>query len=216
MIINLHYFRYRFLLVYVWTSLLYIGYQLTNHFHWFTPQYLPLTALEQAIPFLVWTVIPYLILILGMYLFAFIDNRDDFFESLIAFTVAVCMNYTIYMIFPTTYERPVTPTDDGFSFAVYRWLVSIDTPANCWPSGHIATSALGCWYLARHHKRLRIPLLAFFSILSLSVLTTKQHYLIDIPGGMLTALVGILVAKKLSQSNKLKTSRLYRNWKSPV
>lgn len=213
--LNLYFLRHRLLVVYVWTSVLYIGYQITNHFHWITPHYLPLTTLDQALPFLVWTVIPYLVLILGMYLFAFIDNRDDFFQALVALTVTVIINYSIYTLYPTVYYRPPMPTEDGFSFALYRWLVSIDSPANCLPSGHIATSALGCWYLARHHKKLRWPLLVIFSALGFTTLTTKQHYLIDIPAGIITAVIGVMIASRIARANSRFLFKLYPYWKAP-
>lgn len=196
----------------LWTGVLYIGYLLTNHFQWFTPHNLPMTAVDEAIPFWPWTVIPYLFLILGMYLFAFIDRRDDFFAALLALTIAVSINYSIYLFYPTVYPRPPLPTASGWVYDVYRWLVGIDSPANCLPSGHITTPAIGCWYLARHRPQLRWPLLALFTALALTTLTTKQHYVIDIPAGLLTAAIGVVLAERVVRSNWRNWSRLYSYW----
>lgn len=211
--INLNKTRYRILLVIVWTSVLYIGYILTNRFQIFTPHSLPLTTLDNAIPFLPWTIAPYLLLISGMYLFAFIDNVDDFIAALVALTIAVSINYTIYIVYPTTYPRPALPGPDILGTGLYHWLVSIDTPSNCLPSGHITTPAIGCWYLARHHRTWRPYIFSTFFLLSLTTLTTKQHYIIDIPAGLLTASIGIIVANALVLSDKYNLTCVRRYWK---
>ncbi|VAW80815.1 hypothetical protein MNBD_GAMMA12-2400 [hydrothermal vent metagenome] len=213
MTIDLNKTRYRVLLVFLWSSVLYIGYILTNQFHLFTLHTLPLTRLDQLIPFLPWTIAPYLILVLGMYLFAFIDDENDFISALIALTIAVCINYMIYILYPTTYPRPPLPADTELGSGLYHWLTSIDTPANCFPSGHITTPAVGCWYLGRHHKTLRPYLFITFAILSLTTLTTKQHYIVDIPAGLVTASLGILIANALIKSDKYNFNCLRRYWK---
>jgi membrane-associated phospholipid phosphatase len=203
----------RFLIVIIWTSILYIGYQLTNHFQVFEAHHLPLTFIDKAIPFLPWTVIPYLFLILGMYLFAFINHREDFFTALVALTIAVTINYSIYLIYPTVFNRPPAP-DDGLAVSVYLWLVSIDSPANCLPSGHITTPAIGCWYLMQHRKRARIPLSIIFVLLALTTLTTKQHYLIDIPAGLATAFIGGVLAQRFIHRDSGLKTWLFSLWRT--
>ncbi len=213
MTIDLNKTRYRVALVFLWSSVLYIGYILTNKFQIFDPHTLPLTKLDQAIPFLPWTTAPYLILVLGMYLFAFIDKEDDFISALVALTIAVCINYLIYLVYPTIYPRPTIPQSTEIGANLYYWLISIDTPANCFPSGHITTPAVGCWYLARHRKNLRPLLITTFTILSLTTLTTKQHYIVDIPAGLFTAGIGILIANALVKSDKYNLVWVRRYWK---
>lgn len=195
---------------------MYLGYILTNHFPLLEPHYLPLTALDNAIPFLVWTVVPYFILVLGMYFIAFVNNRENFLAAITALTIAVCINYTIYLIFPTTIDRPPVPTQTGITYDLYRWLISIDTPGNCLPSGHITSPAIGCWYLSRHKTKLRIPILVVFSLLAATTLTTKQHYLIDIPAGLVTATIGILIANKIVKKNGSYNSIMTKLWRTPV
>jgi len=203
---------HRFLLVIAWTSVLYVGYILTNHFQLFPPTTLTLSSLDNAIPFLSWTVIPYLILISGMYLFAFIDNQDDFVGALVALTIAVSINYIVYIIYPTTYPRPPTPVASGVDYDLYRWLISFDKPTNCLPSGHITTPAIGCWYLGLHHKKFRPYLFTVFFVLSLTTLTTKQHYIVDIPAGLLTAAIGIIVAGWLVRYSPFRLSWVRNYW----
>ena len=188
------------LIVVPWTSFLYIGYQLTNRYQLRSPATLPMLPFEQDIPFLVWTVLPYFLLIGGMYLPVLLQSRARLLESMIALTVTVTINYSIFIFYPTVFERPPTPAGDGLAETLYRWLISIDTPANCFPSGHISVPAIGCWYLLHERSRTRGRwITVVYAVLALSVLTTKQHYAIDILGGLVTATVGIILGSRLAR-----------------
>ena len=196
-------FTKRVLIVLLWTSVLYTGYQLTNRYQFFTVHHLPLTFIDDNVPFLVWTVIPYFILIGGMYLPIFINNKKIFYQSLIALTIAVCLNYSIFFFWPTIIERPPIPLGNTISEQLYRWLLSIDGPANCFPSGHITSPGIGIWFLTRdkpQHKLIYFPL---FVLCSLTVLTTKQHYAWDILGGLSSMALGIFIAGKWQLEEKL-------------
>lgn len=187
----------RFAIVVGWTSALYAIYQVTNRYHLFTPTLLPVTPLDAAIPFWTWTVVPYFALIGGMYLPALIRDEWLFKRSLVALTVAVLINYTIFALWPTIIARPLLPEGVAFYDAWYRWLTTIDTPANCFPSGHITAPVIGCWALAQENPRwrwaIRLALIPFL----LTILTTKQHYVWDLFGGLATAVIGILLSRHL-------------------
>ena len=189
----------------VLTVVLYSGYQLSNHFHITVPRYLPLTALDQAIPFYLWTVWPYFLLVLLSSLPAGIRDASLFWRTLIAFTVAVSLNIAVWVLFPTVYHRPQMPEGTDLTTAAYRWLCSIDTPANCLPSGHITSPAVGCWALAKAYPRYRLLVWSLFALLSITILTTKQHYAVDLPAGLLTGFMGIWASKAVYA--KLKKSR---------
>jgi hypothetical protein len=189
--------RRNFTVVVPWTSFLYIGYQLTNHYQVFPVYTLPATPLDRAVPFLVWTVIPYFLLIAGMYLPIFLRSDAALRESMTALTVAVLINYSIFFFFPTVIERPPLPVGDSLSDGLYRWLIGIDSPANCFPSGHITAPAIGCWFLARQRLRWWPGIVGTYAVLAVSVLTTRQHYVIDIAGGLVTAAIGITAASRM-------------------
>jgi membrane-associated phospholipid phosphatase len=75
--------------------------------------------------------------------------------------------------------------------------MAADTPANCFPSSHIAIPALSLWALTREHPRLAPARWGGFLLLSLSILTTKQHYLADFFGGLGAAAIGAIVSMAL-------------------
>ena len=197
----------QFIVVLIWTSVLYIGYQLTNRFQLFTPVLLPMFGFERTIPFWTWTVLPYFLLIGGMYLPTFLSKPEDFVTALYAITIAACVNYGIFLFYPTTFPRPPAPEGMAVFDVLYRWLISIDTPANCFPSGHISVPAIGVWYLMREHKSWAWLYAIVFCLLALTVLTTKQHYVIDIVGGLFTAFIGIFMANTCIRQFLLKSAR---------
>lgn len=177
--------------IFLLTVILYSGYQLSNCFHITEPFYLPLTALDCAIPFSLWSVWPYFLLVLLAFLPLSIRNATLFWRTMIAFTVAVSINIGIWILFPTIYPRPITPEGNGLTIFAYNWLCSIDTPANCLPSGHITSPAIGCWAMSKAYPKFRVFIWSIFSLLSITILTTKQHYVFDLPGGLLTGFIGI-------------------------
>lgn len=183
-------------LVVLWTSFLYAGYQFTNHVQFVPPHTLPETTLDRAVPFLVWTVVPYFLLIGGMYLPILLRSSDDLHEAMAALTVAVVVNYSIFLVFPTVIARPPAPVGHTTAEILYRWLIGIDSPANCFPSGHITAPAIGCWYVSRERQRGAWMIAVAYAALVPSVLTTKQHYVYDIAGGLATATLGIVMARR--------------------
>lgn len=191
----------RFAIVIGWTSALYTIYQATNRYHLFMPTLLPVTLIDEAIPFWTWTVVPYFALIGGMYLLALVRDDRLFKRALVALTISVLINYTIFAVWPTIIARPPLPQGTAFYDAWYRWLVTIDTPANCFPSGHITAPVIGCWALAQENPRwrwlIRLALIPFV----LTILTTKQHYVWDLFGGLATAAIGVMWSRRWEKSH---------------
>lgn len=186
-------------IVWGWTTGLYTIYQITNRFHLFPPRTLPLTVLDEMIPFWPWTVVPYFVLIGGMYLPALLRDRLFFIRTVTALTIGVLINYTVFAFWPTTFVRPPAPTGTAFYEVWYRWLTVIDTPANCFPSGHITAPAIGCWALARENPWLRWWIVFLFIPFALTILTTKQHYVWDVFGGLATAGIGIFATRHMGR-----------------
>ncbi|XXF78555.1 phosphatase PAP2 family protein [Myxococcaceae bacterium GXIMD 01537] len=175
-----------------------VGYVLLNRHHLREPTLLPLTALDRDTPFLVWTVWAYAALLSSDFLLPlFIRDGRVLNDAIRAFLVVIAVNFAVWAAFPTSYPRPPPPQGDSLSERFYRLLVAADTPTNCLPSSHIAIPAVSLWALSREHPR-RAPLLwAGFALLSLSILTTKQHYVVDLFAGLAVAALGIAVSLAL-------------------
>jgi hypothetical protein len=178
-------------------GVLYAGYVLTNHFPVREPSLLPLTALDRAIPLLPWTVWPYLLLAGMMALPVLLRTRRVFLQAMGALICGYSVNLLIFLAWPTTFPRPELPDDGGLTNSVFAFLHRMDTPANCFPSGHITSPCLGVWAVGRDWPAWRWPLWGVFGLLSLSILTTRQHYVADLAGGLITAWLGIAAERKL-------------------
>ncbi len=188
-------FKRRLLIVFIITSLLYTEYYVTNHFPIFEPILLPQTFIDEQIPFLLWTVYPYLLLLSGAYLALLLRRGGHFWSCMIALMVGLQFNYLTFLLYPTYIIRPDVAHVDGFGIHCYRWLLSVDESCNCFPSGHITTPSVVCWYLLREN-RAYWTIVLFCLFLFITVLTTKQHYVIDIAGGLATAAMGIIIYER--------------------
>lgn len=179
-------------------------YVFPNFYTGFSPVMLPLLPIDRAVPFVPWTFAIYV----SDYFFALvailiINDRMRFYSyARVAFlTLLFCGLFFIF--FPTTYPRPVYPQVDNPILAAMMALVgNYDTPNNCFPSHHVSITGLTVFslrYLPWRH-------LAFFSVWAIAIfvstLTTKQHYFVDIIGGLgVTALVAFLELRVLNPSH---------------
>jgi hypothetical protein len=171
-----------------------IIYYLTNHLHWREPLELPLLALDHQIPFLMWTVWPYLLL-LTLTLLLVVAEGELFHRSLMAVIIGTILNAAWWILLPTTYPRPPVPAVEDLTSEIYQWLCSVDSPANCFPSAHITLPAIAFHAIAAQHARLRWWLMTVFALLSVTIFTTKQHYVIDLPGGLMTAWLAVRLSE---------------------
>jgi membrane-associated phospholipid phosphatase len=92
-----------------------------------------------------------------------------------------------FVAYPTTAPRP--PGVEGQGFAVWglRFLYSADPPYNCFPSLHVAHSFVSALTCYRAHRRLGIVATLCASLVALSTLFAKQHYVLDVVAGVLLA-----------------------------
>lgn len=168
---------------------LYSGYQITNHWHWRPPVTLPLTWLDRAIPLLEWTVWPYLVLAGCMFLPLLLSDRQIFRRCLTALGCGYSVNLLVFAMWPTMLPREGLP--DGWHRTAFAWLYAVDSPANCFPSGHITAPFIAFHALAMEHRRWRGLLWLAFALLCPTILTTKQHYVVDLVGGLATGALGV-------------------------
>jgi membrane-associated phospholipid phosphatase len=166
-------------------------YAVSNHFHFIEPKLLTLTPWDQAIPFLphtIWIYISeYIYFILIYCLCRDTVNLNKYLYSFFALQTVSVM---IFMLWPTTYPRDLYPVPEGLGYwtdLAWRTLRTGDTPANCCPSLHVS-SVLLCGMNFLNEQRKKLPFFMTWGILiSLSTLTTKQHYIVDVITGLAMA-----------------------------
>jgi len=169
-----------------WNSITYFGSRMltTNWNHINAEMFF-----DAKIPFVPWTVFIYLscyIFWVANYVLGCRQDREEAFRFISAdfFAKTICL--LCFLIMPTTNVRPeVMP--EGIWNQIVIHLYNTDAADNLFPSIHCLTSWF-CYIAVRKNEK--IPkLYVWFSLLyaisvCISTLTTKQHVIIDVIGGV--------------------------------
>ena len=150
---------------------------------------------ERAIPFVEWTVLPYLSIFLLLPLSFFVcRDAAELHEHVRRLLVALGLAAVCYAAFPLGFhfERP---QPQGPLAPLFGMLWTLDLPYNRAPSLHIVVLLLmwprlvsvlaAAWQRGVAH--------AWLAAIGVSVLTTYQHHVIDIAGGMAVSTLFTLV-----------------------
>ncbi len=112
--------------------------------------------------------------------------RDRFFAA-DAVAKAICLVF--FIIIPTTNVRPEIG-NEGFWDLGMKFLYWVDSPDNLFPSIHCIVSWL-CWIGVRGKKDVHIVYRYFSLVMAIAVcvstVTTRQHVIADVIGGVLIA-----------------------------
>ena len=158
------------------------------------------TWLDRQIPFLPWTVWPYLLMVLMTIGCPIVTKRRDVFRmTLTAYLLATLMAFGTYLLIPTAIERqPLPAMPETVSLWAYRQLLSTMGQNSCFPSGHIIFPMLGSWALVYERRTgwsVVLAMLTFCS--SASILTLKEHVAWDWLGGMIVGVLSIALAIRI-------------------
>ncbi len=145
------------------------------------------------IPAVPWTVMIYF----GCYLFLGTMNyvlcargeKRDAYRFFCADFMAKTLCFAVFLLLPTTIDRPVINGNSLWDAAL-RFLYRADAPDNLFPSIHCLIAWFSC-IAVRNRKDIprwyETCSLAMALMVFVSTLTTRQHVIVDIPGGILLA-----------------------------
>jgi hypothetical protein len=139
---------------------------------------------ERGIPFVAWTIVPYLS-VLGFFAASFfVGDRTALERHVRRILTDLALSLACYALVPLRFqfERPVPEGVCGWLFTL---LGACDLPYNRAPSLHISVLLI-LWVrlLPFVPARWQGLLHGWFTLIGVSVLTTYQHHLIDIPAGL--------------------------------
>ena len=155
----------------------------------------PEIALDRALPLVPAWAIVYGVLYMFLILLPFFVIRDEtqLRRTLYAYLAVWITAYVCFVVYPTVAPRPPKVAGDGFVIWGLRFLYDADPPYNCFPSLHVAhsfVSAIACW---RVYRRLGIIATICAILVGLSVIFTKQHYVLDVVAGVILAAIACLI-----------------------
>jgi membrane-associated phospholipid phosphatase len=119
-----------------------------------------------------------------------LHQHEHIRRTFLAYLTVWISAYACFVAYPTVAPRPDEVMANGFGAWGLSFLYSADPPYNCFPSihvGHSFVSALTCF---RVHRRLGIVATICAAFVALSTLYTKQHYVVDVIGGIALAYAG--------------------------
>jgi len=147
-----------------------------------------LTRLDDAMPLLPGSVWIYLSWYPASAAVIFAD-RDGFRRAYTAYVIAFAQCVLGYVAFPIVIGRPLVPPQLGIDGAALGVLYSVDPPTNLCPSFHAAIATILVRVVS--HKRLARVAHVWFIALCGACLLTRQHYVLDVVGGVAVGLVAI-------------------------
>ena len=164
------------------------GYLVISAFNRGQTQHLPELALDRMVPlqpawapvYLSYFVFPFLPVLI-------MRQEEQIRRTFLAWLMVWVVGYACFLVYPTMLPRPVGEIGEGFFAWFLRGVYDGDPPRNCFPSLHVATpfvAALSCW---RVHRGVGVAALVWASLIALSTLFTKQHYVADVIAGILLA-----------------------------
>ena len=150
----------------------------------------------------------FLIIYFGCYVFWAVNyilvarqEREQVYRFFTADIISRCVCLIIFLAYPTTNTRPVIE-GNGIWDLLAGWLYSIDAADNLFPSIHCLVSWF-CYIGIRGQKQ--IPKwyqrfsLVFAILVCVSTQVTKQHYIVDVFGGIAVAEICYRISGKIME-----------------
>ncbi len=160
---------------------------------------------DDKIPFLPWTVLPYCFwfpLIVFYPLIVFQTDSYSYCSYLMTMVTEIVLSVSCYLIYPTSFQRPVPP--DGFWGNFMKFIYhSSYRGLNCAPSLHCSSCFLVIcvsFTCVGMNLWIRVFTVSIAVMIVLSTLTTKQHTLIDVltavPLFLISRILGLLLTAR--------------------
>ncbi len=157
--------------------------------------YAPAVALDRFFPLqpswaLVYGALYFFLIVLPVFVL-----RDDehIRRTVFAYLTIWITAYVFFLTYPTVAPRPAEVVGTGFGAWGLRALYGADPPYNCFPSLHVAHSFVSALTCHRLHRGVGHFAIVAASLVGLSTLYTKQHYVLDVVAGVLLALAAFAV-----------------------
>jgi membrane-associated phospholipid phosphatase len=127
-------------------------------------------------------------------------NKIFFRKTITGFAFTSLMANFTFWIFPSRILRPAFESD-GINGRLMMLVYKLDPGFNIFPSLHVALAAyIACLAWSVKKKLLSTGVWILCFLIALSTLFVKQHYIPDLPSGLVFGIVGYFVVFKLKVS----------------
>ncbi len=122
-----------------------------------------------------------------------VRQSEQIRRTVLAYLMVWIAAYVCFVLYPTMAPRPANVMGEGFAVWGLRFLYSADPPYNCFPSLHVAHSFVSALTCSLVNRGVGIAAALCASLVGLSTLFTKQHYVLDVIAGIFLACVAYAV-----------------------
>lgn len=147
------------------------------------------TRLDSYIHYNSLFVIPYVLLFPYLVLPLFLLETHYLRGYLLSTTIANCLASVIWYFFPNGVSREPRIENTGVLNRLMNYIYKHDGDTNGFPSGHVFMSTIISYYLFLQQGFFGYIVLGF--LIAISTVFTKQHYVVDILGGLVMAVIAI-------------------------
>jgi len=141
--------------------------------------------------------------------------RTLFRRTGIAYAAAILLSAVAFAAWPVSSaglraDLASVSGADALSTMVLRTLYALDPPVNLCPSLHVALGALAALAIMKAVPRLSLPAIVMVVLIAASVCTVKQHFVLDVAGGLLLAAAAaplIVVEAQAPAATRMKPAR---------
>lgn len=139
--------------------------------------------------------------VLPFFLYAALTLTPPLFSTTLkrVVTAHLC-TYPFFFLIPSDYPRPLGLDPETFYGWGYGVMHSIDQANNTFPSLHVSLTFVIMHHLYRNGMPAWLAY-GYALIISLSTLLTKQHYIIDVLGGIMIFLVTLTLIRDRHHSS---------------
>ncbi len=148
--------------------------------------------------------------IIAFYLL-FKKDEKAYFKGLIACLIGVLICDIIYLFIPTIMYRPITPNYDPLTNLVIKITYFFDNPPlNCFPSLHcvFCFQVIYSYIISKCTLKRKTWIIICSSLIIISTLFVKQHYIYDIVSAFLVVLIANMIESISGIYNKLKNKKV--------
>jgi membrane-associated phospholipid phosphatase len=155
--------------------------------------FMPELALDRAIPLEPVWMIAYGSVWIFAFLPVFVVRQPSLTRrAMLAALTVIVIAYVGFLIYPTVLPRAEKVGESFFEKSL-EVNYSLDPPYNCFPSLHVAWAFVAALTCYRVHRGVGLVALVWAAIIGVSTLYTKQHYVVDVVGGIVIAYVAYVL-----------------------
>ena len=138
-------------------------------------------------------------------------DEKSYYKGIISCMIGIIICDIIYLFIPTIMYRPITPSYDPLTNLVLKITYFFDDPPlNCFPSLHcvFCFQVIFSYIISKCNLKRKTWVIIFSSLIIISTLFVKQHYIYDIISAFLVCLIANMLESIIGIYNRFKKKKI--------